>query len=143
MQLQFKNSHIFFCLESIWQNIDYRFKYQINELVTANPDDDFLQTIDVPELVLIDIFNAVTVQPEGAAAFINQEMLAELIPQLQAAAGYDTPPPITDEEGNTIQPHPVPNEAMRILIGIQAIDNANRAVRTAKIAKGKAQILAP
>ena len=33
----------------------------INQLVTANPADDYMQTIDVSEDILIQIFSTVTV----------------------------------------------------------------------------------
>ena len=131
MILNFKNQHIFFALESIWPNLDYRFKYNLNALVAANDADDYVQTIDVPEDILIQIFKAVSAQPEGVAAFINQEMLASMQPQIMAASN------IADVMAGTA----APNEAARILIAISEFDAANKATKAAKILNGKTQIL--
>ena len=38
--LQLKNKHIYFALEAIWGELDYRFKYQINQLVSEDDEDD-------------------------------------------------------------------------------------------------------
>ena len=43
--LQLKNKHIYFALEAIWAELDYRFKYQINQLVSEDDEEDYLQTI--------------------------------------------------------------------------------------------------
>jgi len=132
MTLQFSNTHIFFALEAIWDNLNYKFKYAINEIVAANPDDDYMQTIDISEDILIQIFSTVTVQPEGVAAFINAEMLAELAPQIAAVSN------IADVQAGTA----APNEGARIQIAINDIDVANKAVKAAKILRGKNKILA-
>ncbi|POO76473.1 hypothetical protein C1T30_43000, partial [Bacillus sp. MBGLi97] len=50
--LQLKNRHIYFALEAIWTELDYRFKYQINQLVSENDEDDYLQTIQVDKATL-------------------------------------------------------------------------------------------
>lgn len=132
MLLQFKNTHIFFATEAIWDNLDYKYKYLLNQQVTANPDDEYVQTIEVPEEILIQIFSTVTVQPEGVAAFINQEMLTELLSQIQPAANLEAVQAGEEE----------PNEASRIMIAIDKISQANKSVKLAKILKGKNQILA-
>jgi hypothetical protein len=132
MLLQFKNTHIFFAIESIWENLDYKYRYQLNQIITANSDEDYVQTLEVPEDILIQIFSTVTVQPEGVAAFINQEMLTELLGQIQPLSNLEAVQAGTE----------APNEAARILIAINEIDVANKAVKDAKILRGKNQILA-
>lgn len=57
MQLQFKNTHIAFATATIWINLNYKFKYLLNELLTANSDDDYEQTIEVPEDILVQLFS--------------------------------------------------------------------------------------
>lgn len=131
MQLQFTNNHIFFVLDTIWPGLDYKFKYAINKLIAANPADDYVQTIEISEDILIQIFSTVTVLPEGVAAFINQEMLTELVGQIQPLANLAAVQADTE----------APNEAARIMIAINEIDVANKAVKAAKILNGKNQIL--
>ncbi len=131
MQLKFKNEHIFFAIESIWTNLDYRFKFQVNQLITANGYEDFIQTIEVPEDILLQIFKAVSSQPEGVAAFINKAMLAELLPQIEVDSNLQK---VQDGKEQ-------PNESARLLIAINEINNANKATKAAKILNGKTQIL--
>lgn len=132
MTLQFTNRHIFFATESIWGGLDYKYKNILHNVISANPDDDYVQTLEVPEAILMQIFSTVTVQPEGVAAFINQEMLAELLGQIAPLSNMEAVQAGTE----------APNEAARILIAINEIDVANKAVRDAKILRGKNQILA-
>lgn len=132
MTLQFTNNHIFFALDTIWPGLDYKFKYAMNQLIVANPADDYVQTIEISEDILIQIFSTVTVLPEGVAAFINQEMLTELVGQIQPQANLEAVQAGTE----------APNEAARIMIAINEIDVANKAIKAAKIANGKNQILA-
>lgn len=84
MELQFKNKHIFFALADVWStsSLDYRFKYQVNTLVTANPDDEYIQTLNIDGDTLTYLFDVTTKKPEGIAAAINKEMLDFLLPQL-------------------------------------------------------------
>jgi hypothetical protein len=131
MQLQFKNQQIFFALESIWPNLDYRFKYHVNELVAANPSDDFVQAVNVPEEIIVQIFKAVSSQPEGVATVINQQMLTALQPQIEAASNIAA----------VMQGLEAPNEASRIIIAITEFSAANAATKKDKILNGKTQIL--
>lgn len=139
MQLQFTNRHIFFALDSIWNELNYKFKYTINQLVTANPDDDFVQTVEISEAILVQIFSTVTVLPEGVSAYTNAGMLAALVPQLEAVSNLAAVQAgQLDANGNPVQP----NEAARIQMAIYNVDRANIAMRNEKIARGKAKILA-
>lgn len=132
MQLQFKNTHIFFAIDSIWDTLDYKYRYLLNQQITENSGDEYIQTIEVPENILIQIFSTVTVLPEGVAAFINQEMLTALLSQIEPLSNMEAV--IAGEEQ--------PNEAARILIAINEIDVANKAVKATKILRGKNKILA-
>lgn len=121
--LQLKNKHIYFAIESIWAELDYRFKYQINQLVTDNDEDDFLQTIQVDMATLNQILVSVNNKPQGVAREINPEMFMSILPQVQALA----------VGGN--------QEAIDILTDMQAATAANDALKNAKIVNGKTQIL--
>lgn len=132
MKINFKNRHIYFALANIWNNLHYKFKNQINELVTANPDDEFMQEFEAPEAVIIQIYRENAKHPQGIAKYINVEMQAALVPQLMAAANMEAVQAETE----------APNEAMRILMACQGIDTLNAQYREAIIVSGKNQILA-
>ncbi len=121
--LQLKNKHIYFAVEAIWAELDYRFKYQINQLVTENDEDDFLQTIQVDRATLNQILVSVNNKPQGVAREINPEMFLSILPQVQAFV----------VSGN--------QEAIDILADMQAATAANDALKNAKILNGKTQIL--
>ena len=121
--IQLKNKHIYFALEAIWTELDYRFKYLINQLVTENDEDDFLQTIQVDRATLNQILVSVNNKPQGVAREINPEMFLTILSQVQALA----------VSGN--------QEAIDILADMQAATAANDALKNAKIHNGKTQIL--
>ena len=129
--LNLKNKHIFFAVEAIWNELDYRFKYQINEKVSKTDEnglidygaDDYVQTIDVDRATLNKILVSVNNKPQGVAREINPEMFMAILPQVQALA----------TGGN--------EEAAEILSDIQAATAANDALKQAKIINGKTQIL--
>ena len=123
ISLNLKNKHIYFALEAIWTELDYRFKYQINQLVTENDDDDFLQTIQVDRATLNQILVSVNNKPQGVAREINPEMFLAILPQVQALV----------VGGN--------QEAIDILTDMQAATATNDALKNAKIQNGKTQIL--
>lgn len=131
MILQFKNQQIYFALESIWPNLHHRFKTELQDLVIANPDEEYIQTVDVPEAILMQIFKAVSTQPEGVAAVINQQMLAALEPQIAAASNINM----------VMQELEPPNEASRIIIAITEFSAQNATAKANKILNGKDQIL--
>ena len=123
ISLKLKNKHIYFALEAIWAELDYRFKYQINQLVTENDEDDFLQTIQVDRTTLNQILVSVNNKPQGVAREINPEMFMAILPQVQALAAG----------GN--------QEAIDILTDMQAATVTNDTLKMAKIQNGKTQIL--
>ena len=147
MILEFKNSHIFFAVESIWGNLNYKFKYMLNAAITANSDNDFVQSLDIPTDILLQIFSAVTVQPEGVAAYLNRDMLQSLLPQIMSVSNIDAvnAQPQEDKEpqpGDSEKPSRITyNEAAQILMAIQVIDQANKTTIDSKILSGKTQIL--
>lgn len=88
LTLQFRNEHIYFIVDSSWETLDYKFKAQLHDLVTINSDDDFVQTINIPVKILLDLFRIATAEPEGVAAFINSDMSQSLVGQLMPVANF-------------------------------------------------------
>ena len=84
MKLQLKNKHIFFALGDIWEVLDYKLKFQINEIVTANEDLETLQEVEFSRNDLNLIINSVNNRPQGIAREINPEMFMAILPQVQA-----------------------------------------------------------
>ena len=74
MKLQFKNKHIFFALGDIWEMLNYKLKFQINEIVTVNEDLETLQDVEFSRNDLELIISSVNNRPQGIAREINPEM---------------------------------------------------------------------
>lgn len=121
--LQLKNKHLYFALESIWNDLDYRFKYQINELATANDDDEYEQKIEVNRETIAKIIQSVNLKPQGISREINPEMFIAVQTQIQALV----------QQGN--------EEAIEIAQDMAKATLANTEMLNAKIASGKEQIL--
>lgn len=123
MNLQIKNEHLYFSMYTAWNSLDYRLKTQINEKVTANNDNDYVQTIDLSISDLKDIINAVNGLPQGIAREINPQMFLSVFAQLQTEA----------QGGN--------QEALEMLILVQSITVNNDKIKQSYIEQGKLQIL--
>jgi len=128
MLLKFKNKHICWCMEPVWSDVafDYKFKSHINDLLINNSDYDFEQDVTVSTEVLVEIYKAVSKQPEGVAAAINKEIKELLLPQLLLLSNND--------DNN-------PNEAYSALKEIAASDAEDLAARESVIEKSKNNIL--
>lgn len=124
MEIQIKNRHIFWATESCWNALDYRFKAQINTLVTENSEDEFEQTLSINKETFVQVMNAVNSQPQGIALAINPELYDSLKVQLVTAA----------QQGDV--------EALEIAQAMEAILLTNAGYLEAKILSGKTQILA-
>lgn len=86
MILNFKTKHLAYIAAIIWTKITFPLQRQLYDQVSANPlpDDQCVIEITVDELVTA--YRLVSFRPEGEAADINNEINAELVPQLVAAA---------------------------------------------------------
>lgn len=124
MEIQIKNRHIFWATQSCWNALDYRFKAQINTLVTENSEDEFEQTLSINKETFVQVMNAVNSQPQGIALAINPELYDSLKVQLVTAA----------QQGDV--------EALEIAQAMEAILLTNAGYLEAKILSGKTQILA-
>lgn len=121
--LKLKNKHLYFALESIWDNLDYRFKYQINQLAMANDDDEYKQKIEVNRETIAKIIQSVNLKPQGISREINPEMFIAVQSQIQALV----------KQGN--------EEAIEIAQDMAKATATNTEMLNAKIASGKEQIL--
>lgn len=143
MNLKFTNKQIFFTLDSIWANLDYKFKYYINQLVTANSDEDFEQTLDVSIEILMKCYRTMSNSPYGFTTDMAETLLESLRNQLLAEANiteYLTY--IGSLETETPLPEVIPNEQTQALLEINQYKTQDKAIETAKILNGKNQILA-
>lgn len=86
MQLTFKNKHIYFALSQCWDQLPLAFKYQIQQAVTANQDDEADQSVTLTPSILMTIYKVVAGMPEGIAAAPNKSMKEQLVPQLMFQA---------------------------------------------------------
>lgn len=144
MILQFTNKQIYFTVESIWSNLDYRFKYQLNTLVTANDEDNYVQDVEVSVSILMDCYKAMSSGAYGCTVNMAEELLQSLKTQLEATANIvayleylaslETPDPL---------PEVIPNEQTLALLDIEKYKEQDQALENAKILNGKTQILQP
>lgn len=124
MEIKIKNKHVYWATESCWNALDYRFKAQINTLVTENSEDEFEQTLSINKETFVQVMNAVNSQPQGIALAINPELYDSLKAQLVTAA----------QQGDV--------EALEIAQAMEDILLTNAGYLEAKILSGKTQILA-
>lgn len=123
MQLQFTNRQIFFSTSQCFGQLHFRLKTQLQDLVLANDDPEFVQTVAITPAQLAQVYKSVSSISEGEARKINGEMKDSLLTQLMQLAGNG------DEE------------AIAVLGMLQEIDESNDTVAEAKIKSGKEQIL--
>lgn len=124
MKIQISNKHIFFAVDNCWQILHYRFKTQLNEIVSANSDLSTIQQIDIDKETFLLIMNTVNTQPQGIAKDINPKMYDDLKIQVLTLANL----------GDA--------EAIEIATSMAVILQENNNVLNEKIEKSKQQILA-
>lgn len=142
MKLKIKNRDIFFAVENCWYILNYKLKYQINELVTLNSEDDFIQEVDIDADSFIKIMLAVNSQPQGIAKDINPAIHLSLKEQIftQAQPIFFHLSQLTDEK--EIELFKIENaEILTIAEKVQTILDDNLQMLESKILNGKTQIL--
>lgn len=142
MILQFTNKQIFFSLESIWSQLDYRFKYQIHQLVIANSDDTFIQNVEVDVPILMQCYQAISAGSYGCTVDMAEELLDSLRTQLLASANINDYLTYLALEDKTGVEEVIPNEQTIALLQIQEYKAKDLQMRDSKIFNGKTQILA-
>lgn len=142
MELQITNREIFFAVENCWNELNYKLKTQINKLVSANDDEEFVQTVDVDAQSFILIMKAVNSQPQGIAKDINPPMhlalkaqILKLVEPVMVQLAL-----ITNEE--EINHYKAQNaDILMMAEKVQSILKENDDMLEAKILNGKTQIL--
>lgn len=152
MILQFTNKQIFFALESIWtQQLDYRFKTQINTIVSLDSDEDTIQNVDVSVPILMQCYQAMSSGQYGCTTDMAEILLESLRDQLLADANmteymtYLAEVAANDalpEEDRVEITEVLPNEQTQALLAIISYKEKDLATTEAKILNGKLQILA-
>lgn len=143
MVLQITNREIFFAVENCWNELNYKLKYQLNNLVTANSEDAYLQSVDIDAQSFILIMKAVNSQPQGIAKDINPSMHISLKAQILTLVT-----PIMDHLATLTDQAEIDaykethSEILTMAERVQTILLENEAMLEAKILNGKTQILA-
>ena len=136
MKLQLKNKHIFFALGDIWEVLNYKLKFQINELVTKDSDLETVQEVEFTRSDLELVISSVNNKPQGIAREINPEMFMAILPQVQAVVqgeiinGWK----LNEEKDNY-------TEAMLVLQDMQQASLRNDNMKNMIIEQGKYKIL--
>ena len=150
MILKFTNKQIYFSIESIWEKLDYRFKAHLNDLVTLNSDEDFIQDVTVSVPILMQCYEAMSSGSYGCTTDMAEVLLVSLRDQLlennnieeystylaEVAANNELP----EEERIQIE-EVIPFEKTLALIAVSEYKLKDKAKENAKILSGKTQIL--
>ena len=136
MKLQLKNKHIFFALGDIWEVLNYKLKFQINEKVTADSDLETVQEVEFNRDDLQLIIGSVNNKPQGMSREINPEMFMAILPQVQAIVQGELQGgwKLNDNKDNY-------TEAMLILQDMQQASTRNDNMKNMVIEQGKYKIL--
>ena len=143
MNLLFTNKQIFFVLESIWSELDYKFKYHINSIVSINSEEDYQQTVTVSVGNLMQCYKAMSSGAYGCTTDMAEVLLESLRTQLLAEANIgDYLTYVGSLETENPLPEVIPNEQTQALLQVNEYKLQDKATETAKILNGKTQILA-
>lgn len=123
MLLNLKNKNIFFCVESIFEQLPLSFKVQLYNKVTINSELETIQSIEISPALLATVYKEVSSKPEGISSSINKELKDFIMPQIIEKVGTNDA------------------EAIEAATLIQALDANDYAIRDAKIQSGKERIL--
>ena len=136
MKLQLKNKHIFFALGDIWEVLNYKLKFQINELVTKDSDLETVQEVEFTRSDLELVISSVNNKPQGMSREINPEMFMAVLPQVQKIVQDEIKDgwKLNEEKDNY-------TEAMLILQDMQQASLRNDNMKNMIIEQGKYKIL--
>ena len=136
MKLQLKNKHIFFALGDIWEVLNYKLKFQINEKVTADSDLETVQEVEFTRSDLELVISSVNNKPQGMSREINPEMFMAVLPQVQKIVQDEIKDgwKLNEEKDNY-------TEAMLILQDMQQASTRNDNMKNMIIEQGKYKIL--
>ena len=136
MKLQLKNKHIFFALGDIWEVLNYKLKFQINELVIKDSDLETVQEMEFTRSDLELVISSVNNKPQGMSREINPEMFMAILPQVQAIVQGELQGgwKLNDNKDNY-------TEAMLILQDMQQASTRNDNMKNMVIEQGKYKVL--
>ena len=136
MKLQLKNKHIYFALGDIWEVLNYKLKFQINEKVTADSDLETVQEVEFTRSDLELVISSVNNKPQGMSREINPEMFMAILPQVQKIVQDEIKDgwKLNEEKDNY-------TEAMLILQDMQQASTRNDNMKNMVIEQGKYKIL--
>ena len=136
MKIQLKNKHIFFALGDIWDVLNYKLKFQINEKVTADSDLETVQEVEFTRSDLELVISSVNNKPQGMSREINPEMFMAVLPQVQKIVQDEIKDgwKLNEEKDNY-------TEAMLILQDMQQASLRNDNMKNMIIEQGKYKIL--
>ena len=136
MKIQLKNKHIYFALGDIWEVLNYKLKFQINEKVTADSDLETVQEVEFTRSDLELVISSVNNKPQGMSREINPEMFMAILPQVQAIVQGELQGgwKLNDNKDNY-------TEAMLILQDMQQASTRNDNMKNMVIEQGKYKIL--
>ena len=136
MKLQLKNKHIYFALGDIWEVLNYKLKFQINEKVTADSDLETVQEVEFTRSDLELVISSVNNKPQGMSREINPEMFMAILPQVQKIVQDEIKDgwKLNEEKDNY-------TEAMLILQDMQQASLRNDNMKNMIIEQGKYKIL--
>ena len=136
MKLQLKNKHIYFALGDIWEVLNYKLKFQINEKVTADSDLETVQEVEFTRSDLELVISSVNNKPQGMSREINPEMFMAVLPQVQKIVQDEIKDgwKLNEEKDNY-------TEAMLILQDMQQASLRNDNMKNMIIEQGKYKIL--
>jgi hypothetical protein len=143
MKINITNKDIFFAVENCWEQLDYKLKYQLNQLVSQNSEDDFVQEIEINAAMFILIMKAVNGQPQGVSKDVNPAMHLKLKEQImQQAAPVMAHLQNLSDEKEIEDFKELHKDILEIAENVQLILQTNLKMLEAKILNGKTQILA-
>lgn len=143
MKLKITNREIYFAVENCWNELDYKFKYQLNQLVSKNNDDDFLQEVEIDGQSFMKVMVATSNQPQGISKDINPTMHLSIKKQLEELVT-----PIMEElatlkdDQDILDFKELHKEILTAVKEVNEILVRNATMLDNKILNGKTQILA-
>lgn len=142
MQIELTNKQLFFALDPIWVLLDFRFKYQINQLVLANGSEDYVQSISVDKRGAILIYQSLCNAAFGRVG-IGAEILKDLELQLKERGNYaDYMAYIQSADTDTPLDVVVPDEYTDTMLAVDVIKASNAQIAFDRISAGKCKIIA-
>ena len=142
MKLKITNREIYFAVENCWNELDYKFKYQLNQLVSTNSEDDFIQEVDIDYNSFIKVMVSISNQPQGISKDINPIMYLSIKKQIVELAT-----PIMKElatlkdDQDILDFKELHKEILTAVKEVNEILKRNEVMLDNKILNGKTQIL--